>query len=146
MNIKSNKIVKNPRKSIQSRSTLINAMPYFPSREDWTWASVPANPLPPPEAPPPFQHANVNAPSLRPQRQRPRRKEVRFESPPEASQPQACQPDEGWTLVHRRRSSPQRHRQSTITDIWGPQQNPPNPPNRDAPALHADTSSQPLDQ
>ena len=31
-----------------------NAMPYFPSREDWTWASVPTNPPPPPEAPPPF--------------------------------------------------------------------------------------------
>ena len=120
-----------------------NAMPYFPSREDWTWASVPTNPSPPSEAPPPFQQANDNAPSIRPQRQRPQRKEVRYETPPLASQLQACQLDEGWTSVRRRRSSPQHHRQSTITDIWGPQQ---NPPNRDAPIQHADTSSQPLDQ
>ena len=86
------------------------AKPYFPAKEDWTWASLLSNPPPPQESPPPFQQSNLSSRSLRPQRQNPRRKEVRFESPQVAlqSQSQEHQPDDGWSLVWRRRSSPQR--------------------------------------
>ena len=80
-----------------------NAMPYFLSREVWTWATVPTNPPPLPKAP-------HNTPSMCPQQQRPRCKEVRFNTPPPLSQSQAYQPDDGWTSVHRRQSSPQCRR------------------------------------
>ena len=106
----------------------VNAMPYYPSKESWTWAAAPANPPPPlpQEANAPhFQQANPDHRSICPQRQKSCHKEVRFEDLPTASQTQACQVDDGWSTVRRRQSSPQRRqRQATITDIWGPQQSP----------------------
>ena len=122
-----------------------NTMPYFPAKEDWTWAALPSNLPPPLESPPSFQYPNANSRSLSPQRQNPRRKEVRFETPetPPQSQPQEHQPENGWTSVRRRRSSPQRHQQTTILDIWGPQHNTPQPASA---TQHANTPAQPSTQ
>ena len=60
-----------------------NTMPYFPSRESWTWAVSPTNP-PQPQgmSTPQLQLANPNHHSIRPQRQNRCCKEVRFEIPP----------------------------------------------------------------
>ena len=48
-------------------------MPYFPSKDSWTWAASPANPPPPLQmtVTPSFQQASANQHSIRPQCQRP---------------------------------------------------------------------------
>ena len=104
-----------------------NTMPYFPSRDSWTWAASPANPPPPPQmtASPSFQQASTNQHSIQPQRQRPCHGVVTFEDPQAAApQTQTHQTDNGWSTVHPCQLSPPQHRQTTITDIWGPQQAP----------------------
>ena len=104
-----------------------NTMCYFPSRESWTWATAPTNPPPPPQEmmTPPFQQANPSQRAIRPQCQRPCRGVVRFEdTQPPTPQEQLHQVDDGWSTVRWRQTSPQCHRQTTITDIWGPRQDP----------------------
>ena len=91
-----------------------NTMPYYLSRDSWTWAASPSNP------PPLQQPANPNHHSVRLIRQRPQHKEVRFDiSPPPGSQEREV--DDGWSSVQRRQGSPQRRCQTTISDIWGSQ-------------------------
>ena len=101
-----------------------NTMPYFPSREGWTWPASPTNPPQPQKMPTPQpQLANPNHHSIWLQHQKPCRKQVRFEdSPPPASQEQLRQTDEGWSMIRHHQLSPQRQWQATITDIWGSQQ------------------------
>ena len=110
-----------------------NTMPYYPSKDSWTWAASPSNPPPPREAPPPLlQPSNPNHHSVRPIRQRPQHKEVRFDIPPPSGS-QERETDDGWNPVRRRQGSPQRRRQTTISDIWGTQSTTRQTPRHDEP-------------
>ena len=110
-----------------------NAMPYYPSKDGWTWAASPSNQPPPREAPPPLlQPSNPNHHSVCPIRQRPQHKEVRFDIPPPSGS-QERETDDGWNPLRRRQGSPQRRRQTTISDIWGTQSTARQTPRHDEP-------------
>jgi hypothetical protein len=105
-----------------------NAMPYFPTNENWTWATSPSNPPPSAALSPPPQQANPrHRHSPRPIRQNQRRHNSNL-PPPSHSLPnsQPRQSDYGW--------SRERH-QTTLANAWGPQiQAPPSDNPRAEPA------------
>ena len=83
-----------------------NAMPYFPSRDSWTWAALPTNPMPPQKAPLPLQQqADQNHCSIHPNCQKPCRSKVSLDVPP-SLRPQEHEVDNDWTTVHQQQISP----------------------------------------
>jgi hypothetical protein len=81
-----------------------NAMPYFPTKEAWTWAASPVNPPRPSSPSPPLpMRPNPRLRSPRSTRQ-PSRQDVEWSQP--------SQTDNGW---------PNERRQSTLHGFWGSQ-------------------------
>ena len=88
-----------------------NSMPYFPTNENWTWATSPTNTSAPAATLPPPQQANPQHWPISPIHQRAHRQEAR-----------------AWLLLHSQSSShpvdnswPRDCHQSTLPGLWGSQ-------------------------